>query len=110
MGRVTSRKKFRKSLQALKAWLKQVRNLPMRDWWGLLAARLRGHYQYYGISGNAPALARYAQCVRRLVYQALARRSQHSPGLWSKFHRYLTRFPLPRPKIIHAWYASTSVR
>ena len=110
VGRVTSRKKFRNSLQALKAWLKLVRNLPMRDWWGLLAAKLRGHYQYYGISGNAPALVRYAQCVRRLVYHALARRSQHSPGLWTKFNRYLTRFPLPRPKIIHAWYAAPSAR
>jgi len=45
-----------------------------------------------------------------LVYHALARRSQHSPGLWSKFNRYLTRYPLPRPKIIHRWYAATPTR
>lgn len=110
VGRVTSGKKFRRSLQALKAWLATVRNQPIRDWWPVLAAKLRGHFQYYGVSGNAPALQRYAQCVRRLVVQTLSRRSQHCPGLWAWFNRYLRRFPLPRPKIIHAWYATTSVR
>jgi hypothetical protein len=110
VGRVTSRKKFCTSLAAMKAWLQHVRNQPIRDWWALLAAKLRGHVQYYGVSGNASALARYAQRVRQLVYQALARRSQHAPGLWSWLNRYLTRFPLPRPKIIHRWYAATSVR
>jgi group II intron reverse transcriptase/maturase len=110
VGRVTSRKKFCKSLAAIKAWLTQVRNHPVREWWALLAAKLRGHFQYYGVSGNAPALARYAQRVRQLVYQSLARRSQHAPGLWSWLNRYLTRFPLPRPKIIHRWYTTTPVQ
>jgi len=68
-----------------------------------------GHIQYYGVSGNSSALARYAQQVRRVVYQALSRRSQHARGLWSWFNRYLTRFPLPRPKIIHAWYTTKPV-
>jgi group II intron reverse transcriptase/maturase len=110
VGRVTSRKKFRKGLAAIKAWLKQVRNHPVCDWWALLAAKLRGHFQYYGVSGNSSALARYAQRVRQLVCQALARRSQHAPGLWDWLNRYLTRFPLPRPKIIHRWYTTTPVR
>jgi group II intron reverse transcriptase/maturase len=110
VGLVTSRKKFRRSLAALKAWLKQVRNQPVRDWWAQLAAKMRGHFHYYGVSGNSLALARYAQQVRRLVYQALSRRSQHASGLWNWLNRYLTRFPLPRPKIIHAWYPAMSVR
>lgn len=110
VGRATSRKKFRKSLRSLKEWLQGVRNLPMADWWAQLAAKVRGHFQYYGVSGNSPALTRYAQCVRRLVCQALARRSQHAPGLWIWFNRYLKRFPLPPPKIIHRWYAVTFVR
>ena len=110
VGRVTSRKKFRKSLQALKAWLKEVRNLPVRDWWWLLAAKLRGHMQYYGVSGNFPALARYYTRALQFVVRALARRSQKSGNLWPWVHRYLTRFPLPRPKIMHAWYAATPVK
>lgn len=110
VGRLTSRTKFRRSLQALKAWLQRVRNHPVRDWWPLLAAKLQGHYQYYGVSGNSVALARYARHALRYVHQTLARRSQHAPGLWDWLMRYLTRFPLPRPRIIHRWYAAESVR
>ena len=110
VGRVTSRKKFRKSLKALKAWLRWVRNLPLRDWWSLLAAKLRGHLQYYGVSGNYPALARYFDRALQLVVRALARRSQKSVNLWSWLQRYLKRFPLPRPKIMHAWYAAKPVQ
>lgn len=110
VGRVTSRKKFCKSLKALKAWLKRVQNVPVRDWWSLLAAKLRGHFQYYGVSGNFPALARYYDRVLQLVVRALARRSQRSRRDWPWLQRYLSCFPLPRPKIIHAWYAATPGR
>ena len=49
-----------------------VRNLPMRDWWPLLVAKVRGHLQYYGVSGNFDALTRYCYGVRQLVKRALA--------------------------------------
>ena len=53
VGRQTSRKKFRKKCQELKTWLKAVRNqLPVKEWWPVLKAKLQGHYQYYGVSGN----------------------------------------------------------
>jgi len=110
VGRVTSRKKFRRSLQALKAWLATMRTKPMSYWWPVLVAKLRGHYQYYGVSGNSRALARYAHEALRYVQQALSRRSQHAPGLWDRLNRYLKRFPLPRPRIIHAWYAPMLTR
>jgi group II intron reverse transcriptase/maturase len=110
VGRVTSRKKFRNSLKALKEWLRRVRNLPLRDWWPLLVAKLRGHFQYYGVSGNFPAIARYYDRALQLVARALARRSQKpTPDMWGWLHRYLTRYPLPRPKIMHRWYASPPV-
>ncbi len=107
VGRATSRKKIRKSLKALKEWLRAMRHLPLRQWWSVLAAKLRGHRQYYGISGNFPALARYYGRVLALVVRTLARRSQTPVDLWTWLHRYLKHFPLPRPKIMHAWYAST---
>jgi hypothetical protein len=110
VGRVTSRKKFRKSLNALKEWLKRVRQLPLSAWWPALAAKVRGHRQYYGVSGNYPAVARYYDRVLALVVRSLARRSQRSGDIWAWLHRYLKRFPLPRPRIMHAWYAATPVK
>ncbi len=104
VGRVTSRKKFSKSLSAIKVWLASVRNTPMRSWWGKLAVKLRGYFQYYGVSGNSTAISRYANKVRELIHQALARRSQRKAGLWGKLNRYLVCYPLPKPIIYHKWY------
>ena len=57
VGRRTSRKKFRKKITELNVWLKRTRNtLPVKEWWPILAAKLRSHYQYYGVSGNMPQL------------------------------------------------------
>jgi len=108
VGRVTSRKKFRQKLAELKAWLPGVRNLPLKEWWSTLAEKLRGHFQYFGVSGNYPALARYYERALSLVVRALARRSQKSRNLWRWLHQYLLRYPLPRPKIMHRWYALPS--
>ena len=110
VGRTTSGKKFRKSLAALKKWLGEMRNVPMRQWWGMLVAKMRGYYQYYGVSGNSRAITIYALRVRELVYQALSRRSQRNSGLLIKFNRYLDRFPLPKPRIVHKWYACKSTQ
>ena len=53
-----------------------MRNLPLRDWWPLLVAKLGGHFQYYGVSGNFPALSRYYDRALHLLVRALARWGQ----------------------------------
>ena len=58
VGRKTSGKKFRKKCRELNEWLKAVRNrCSVKEWWPVLKAKLQGHYQYYGISGNTRTLA-----------------------------------------------------
>lgn len=53
VGRMTSRKKFSVKCKAMNRWLKDIRNaVPAKDWWKTLQAKLRGHYQYYGVSEN----------------------------------------------------------
>src|SRR5208337_4739989 len=60
VGHQTSRKKFRKKCGELNEWLKAVRNrCRVKEWWPVLKAKLTGHYQYYGISGNMRLLSRY---------------------------------------------------
>jgi group II intron reverse transcriptase/maturase len=107
VGRTTCRKNFRRSLRALKAWLRQVRHVPLKEWWGRLKAKLQGHYQYYGVCGNFAALVRYAYEVRRLLARILVTRSQRGRSLWPWLVRYLERYPLPRPRITCTWYTST---
>ena len=105
VGRKTSAKKFRKKCKEMNAWLKAVRNaVATKDWWLTLVAKLRGHYQYYGVSGNMASLRRYYATTLRLVRKWLNRRSQRGALSWKRFMEYLEHYPLPTPRIIHNLY------
>ena len=111
VGRRTSRKKFRKKITELNVWLKRTRNtLPVKEWWPILAAKLRGHYQYYGVSGNMPQLQQYYRLALRLVLKWLNRRSQRRSFNWARFISYLEHYPLPTPRIIHNLYTLAAVK
>ena len=110
VGRRPRRKKFRKKCKELNLWLKRVRNLlPVKEWWPILAAKLRGHYQYYGVSGNMPSLKRYYQVAQRLTLKWLNRRSQRRSFDWEGYEAYLKHYPLPTPRIVHNLYTLSPV-
>jgi RNA-directed DNA polymerase len=69
-----------------------------------LRLKLKGHYAYYGITGNARALARFLYEVRRLWRKWLNRRSWRARMTWEKFARLTTRYPLPQPRVVHSVY------
>jgi len=105
LGRKTSRKKLRQKLVALNQWFRAVRNAcPLSEWWATLAAKLRGHYQYYGISGNMPALRVFFREAVRLAQKWINRRSQRRGYRGPRFWRFLDHHPLPPPRIVHRIY------
>lgn len=105
VGRRTSSVKFLKKCKEMNTWLKAVRSIaPVKDWWSILAAKLRGHYQYYGISGNLPALRQYYSATLRLTRKWLNRRSQRGKYSWRSFIEYVKHYPLPEPCIVHNMY------
>jgi RNA-directed DNA polymerase len=104
VGRKTSAKKFRAKLAAIKEWLKRVRTKPTGWIWHRVAAILRGHVAYYGVSGNSQALQRFALEVRRLMFKWLNRRGKRRALDWGRFQLMLKRYPLPRPRITVMMY------
>jgi group II intron reverse transcriptase/maturase len=111
VGHQTSRKKFRKKCGELNEWLKAVRNrCRVKEWWPVLKAKLTGHYQYYGISGNMRLLSRYYWLTVRLAMKWLNRRSQKHSFSWEGFEAYLKHYPLPKPRIVHDLYTLSPVR
>jgi len=102
--RKTSAKKFRCACQTMKEWLKAVRNFKVKGWWATLILKLRGHYQYYGISENIRSVKEFYYRVVRMVYKWLNRRSQKQSFNWAGFNVYLKRYPLPQPSIVHSFY------
>jgi len=107
VGRKTSRKKYTAKCRAMNAWLKAIRNqVKTKEWWKILIAKLRGHFQYYGVSENYDGIARFYKCTIRMVRKWMNRRSQKRKMSWDRFTEYLEHYPLPKPKIVHSFYVS----
>ena len=107
VGRKTSRKRYNKSCREMNEWLKAIRNLvKTEEWWKILRAKLRGHFQYYGVSENYRSIERFYKFTRRTVWKWLNRRSQKRKMGWDRYTRYLEHYPLPKPRIVHNFYLS----
>jgi len=105
VGRKTDRKKFSVKIKEMNKWLKAVRNTSKPEvWWPILAAKLRGHFQYYGVSGNYMGISHFCYLTIRMIFKWLNRRSQKKSYNWEQFRIYLLRHPLPKPKIYHNLY------
>ena len=105
VGRKTSNKRYRRSCVAMSKWLASVRNeLPMKQWWQQLTTKIKGHYAYYGVSDNSWSLNAYYQRIKQIVFKWINRRSQRKSMSWEKFSKYLKRYPLPKPQIVHKFY------
>lgn len=96
--RKTSRKKYKAALLRFKEWIRNNRNTPIQDLTKVLCAKLRGHYQYYGITDNTKISNYYTDTIR-LAFKWLNRRSQRASFDWGKFKLYLQKNNIPKPKM-----------
>ena len=70
--------------------------------------KLRGHYGYYGITGNGAAIGRFFHEVTKAWHKWLGRRSQRARLTWARFLAPLARHPLPSPRVVHSIYTQTA--
>jgi len=97
--RKTVRKKLQLKLKELNLWLKQNRHLRLKDLFAQLNQKLKGHYQYYGITDNSPSLGKYLYQAICMLFKWLNRRSQRKSYTWDEFNDLLKIFPLVQPHI-----------
>jgi len=90
---------MRRTLKAFHAWCRKHCHLRIADQHTTLSRKLRGHYAYFGITGNVRSLKRLRFHVERLWVKWLGRRSQRGRIAWEKAELLLERFPLPQPRI-----------
>lgn len=105
--RKTSRKKFKEKLKNIKHWCKKNRHLPMKEQYNKLSQKIKGHYAYYGITGNVRSLSRYLYEVTRIWRKWLSRRSNKRGHRlnWDRFNKLMDAFfPLPPVKVVHSIY------
>ena len=95
MRRKTISKRFTAKLKAYKEWLKANRTLPTGEILLTTAAKLRGHFAYYGVSDNAKSINSFAYWVTLTLFKWLNRRGKRGCYSWEKFNKLLKRYPLP---------------
>ena len=98
LKRKTSKKKYRQKLHGMKDWLRANLTTPITEVWKTLNRKLRGHYQYYGVSDNWKYLMSYREAVIALVSRWMGRRSQRSMNRTTFYCKYLRRHPLASPR------------
>ena len=91
-------------------WCRTHRHQKVCEQHQVLVQKLRGHYAYYGITGNAVALRNLFLEVKRTWKKWLSRRSQRSYIAWPRFEVLLKRYPLPPPRVIHSIYRTVAKR
>ena len=96
----TSGKKYRNKLKAMNNWIKQNRNLPIQLMISKLNMKLRGHYQYYGVTDNTRKIKDFYDKTMKMLYKWLNKRSQRRSYTWESY-RYglLKTLPLQSPTI-----------
>jgi group II intron reverse transcriptase/maturase len=98
--RKTSRSRFGRALQRVAEWCRDNRHLSVPEQQTILVSKLRGHYNYFGITGNSRALGRFLHEVKRAWRKWLHRRSTRAHMTWERFNLLLSRYPLPWPHIV----------
>ena len=78
---------------------KKNRHLRLKDLFSMVNLKLRGHYQYYGITGNFESMVDYLFETQKMLFKWLNRRSQKRSYTWDGFNQLCKVFPLARPRI-----------
>jgi group II intron reverse transcriptase/maturase len=101
--RKTQRGRLTRKLKELRRELKRRRHMRLREQHGWLARVLRGHYAYYGVTGNSYGLRRFLTQAVRAWHGAIRRRGQKRRMSWDRFKALLRANPLPPPRLVHVW-------
>ena len=99
MGLRTEKTRLRRSLLNLQELMRDIRHHSLRDQVNAINQSLRGHYGYYGITGNLPSLTKVFRFVERFWRKMLSSRSRSAGITWEQFHVIKERMPLLAPSL-----------
>jgi hypothetical protein len=98
-------KRLQVKLKEIKEWLRKHLHQPVHQVGERLRRVIRGHFNYYGVPRNGPALCSFRHAVGWLWWRALRRRSQkhvHTSKLKRRFRGWLKLY-LPLARIMHLY-------
>jgi RNA-directed DNA polymerase len=92
----TAKDRLTRAIARVKQRCREMLHSPVVTQHRRLSAMLRGHFNYYGITGNGDALGAVRHEAERIWGRSLTRRNGKRFA-WQRFSPLLKRFPLPRP-------------
>lgn len=100
----TSSKGLTKAVNKFTAWMKANRHTKIKLLIAQINVKLRGHYEYFGISFNSRSINKFYTTVKRVIFKWLNRRGGKNHN-WVYFTRLVDHWlPLIKPKIYHSYW------
>ena len=103
--RQTIKKRMRRKLSEVKIKLRERMHRPIHEVGTYLRRVVEGHYRFYGVPRNLPAMTAFRHRVVRMWWRMVQRRSQRHGSkrkLRRRFWAWVTRF-VPNPRIVHPY-------
>ncbi len=104
--RKTANKRLGRCIRKVYEWCRKNRHLKLMEQHRMISAKLEGHYQYFGVTGNFRMIERFFQAVRLIWKKWLSRRSEQRHLNWQTYFRKLKENPFPRPHLPKSVYSS----
>ena len=104
----TARKRFQRAVKRITDWVRSVRHQPIGRQATGMTTRLRGHFNYYGVTGNMRALCRYRNVAVTAWHKWLNRRSQRRRMNWDRMNELLHRLKVPQPFVPRSIYRESA--
>jgi RNA-directed DNA polymerase len=101
--RKTATTRLSRAVRSIAQWCRAHRHLPVGEQHAQLSQKVRGHYAYYGITGNMRMLQEFLCAVHRAWRKWLDRRNRQREMTWDRFNRLLRHYLLPPPRIVHSY-------
>jgi len=84
----------------MKEWIKRNRIMPVTELIKKINQKLKGHYQYYGVTDNIISVKSFLHATKWLLFKWLNRRSQKRSYSADTFYNGLLRtLPILEPSI-----------
>jgi group II intron reverse transcriptase/maturase len=103
LKRKTSSKRLTRAIMNVSSYIQKNRHMKLGDLIASLNIKLRGHYNYYGVTFNSMSLDRFYRMVRHRLFKWLNRRGGKVKLDWKRFSDLEEHNPLLRPHIKHSY-------
>jgi group II intron reverse transcriptase/maturase len=101
--RKTAKDRLQRAIHRIDQWCRAKCHADRKGQHWMLSLKFRGHYAYYGITGNMRQLQQFYEVAQRRWRYWLARRTRGHKGMsWAHFAAWQKAFPLPKPRIVHS--------